>query len=545
MHKSPSKLTVISLALLTLNAHAAITEFSQSGTTGTFQAGSSSLSSTANLAGSGNTYNYNSQFFTPGVSGTYTFGTSKANFDTVLIFYSGSFNPASPTTHVVALNDDSSGAQLGRGLVNAGNCASASWCSQLSANLTAGTNYYLVTTTFNAGTPISGTIWYYVDGVGVVGVGGAAAPSPPVTTSVFSSSSTQGNNPAFAAARIIDANSNLLNLFSSQVGNQAISNAASQTLPLLTAGTTAATRGAMLGINRIIQAKTDSNTGRASGDGFVGNNTLWMRPFASRADQDDHDGIAGYKAKTYGIVIGTDGNVSRALNIGAAFAYAKSDINGLSSIAPHNADVDIYQLIGYGSYALDARTAIDFQLDYGRNTNDGRRQIAFTSTVASSHYTTNTAHAGISLGRSYGLGADTTLTPSARIDYTWIKDEAYSETGADLLNLNVNSRSTEALVLGLDSKLTHQLNDQTTLVANLGVGYDTINKQNAITSAFAGAPSSAFVTYGMKLDPWLARGGFGAMYKLKNGFEITGRYDFEYRESFLNQTASANLRWAF
>lgn len=536
------RLTAIGLALITLHANAAVTEFSQSGTTGTFQAGSPNLSGTGDLAGAGNTYNYNTQFFTPTVSGSYTFGTSKADFDTVLVFYTGSFNPAAPTTNVVALNDDSGGAQSGRGLVNAGNCSTPTFCSQLTAPLTAGTNYYLVTTTYNAGTAISGTIWYYVDGVGVVGVGGAA---PVSSTSVLSSSSTLGNSPALGAARIIDANSNLLNLFSGQVGNQAVSNAATQTLPLLTGGASAATRGAMLGIHRIIQAKTESNTGRASGEGFVGNGTLWMRPFASRADQDDREGVAGYKSKTYGMVFGTDGNITRALNIGAAFAYAKSDINGLSSIAPHNADIDMYQLIGYGSYALDARTALDFQVDVGRNSNSGRRQIAFTSSVAASSYDTQTAHAGLSLGRSYALGSDTTLTPSARVDYTWIKDSAYSESGAGLLNLNVDRRSTDALLLGLDAKLAHQLNDQTQLLANLGAGYDTLNRQSSITSAFAGAPAASFVTYGMKLDPWLARGGLGAVYKLKNGFEVTGRYDFEYRESFLNQTASANLRWAF
>ncbi len=543
-HLNKLALRPIALGIFALsaNAHAAITEFSATGTTGTFQAGSSTLSSVSDLSGTGNTYNYNSQFFTPGATGTYTFGTSKANFDTVLIFYSGSYNPASPTTNAVALNDDSRGAQNGRGLVNAGTCATATWCSQVTANLTRGLNYYLVTTTYSAGTPITGIVWYYVDGVAAVGVGGAA---PPSSTSVYSSSLAMSNNPALNAARVIDANSNLLNLFSAQSGDPAVSNAASATLPLFTAGASAATRSAMVAINKTIDARNDNNAGRASGDGFLGNKYLWMKLFATRADQDDRDGVAGYKATTYGMVFGSDGNLSPALSIGAAFAYAKSDINGNSAVAPQSANVDIYHLIGYGSYALDARTAINFQADFGQNTNKGRRQIDMTSSIASAHYASNTAHVGTSLSRSYGFGTNTIVTPSARIDYTWIKDKGYTETGADILNLTVGSRTAEALVVGLDTKLAYQLNDQTSLVGNLGVGYDTLNKRNSITAEFAGAPGAAFVTYGMKQEPWLARGGVGAVYKLKNGFEITGRYDLEYRESFLNQTASANLRWAF
>lgn len=364
-------------------------------------------------------------------------------------------------------------------------------------------------------------------------------------TNVSNSSAATGNATARGAAGVIDANPDLLALFAAQTTDKQVSDAATQTLPLLTGGTTAAVRSAMSYVNGIVQARLDHASGRASGDSFLGDKNVWLKPFASRADQNDRGGVAGYKADAYGVAGGVDGTLSPALRVGGAFAYVSSDIDGKSAVAPQSNDVSIYQLIGYGSYALDDRTDINFQADVGRNTNKGRRQIAFTSSVASSHYDSRTAHVGLGIGRAYALSGSTTLTPSLRADYIWIKDKSYSETGAGLLNLNVSSRSTDALIVGIDSKLAHQLNDQTTLTANLGIGYDTINKRDAISAAFAGAPAAAFVTYGMKADPWLARGGFGAVYKLKNGFEITGRYDVEYRESFLNQTASANMRWSF
>lgn len=364
-------------------------------------------------------------------------------------------------------------------------------------------------------------------------------------TSVYDSSSLLNNSIAFSAARAIDATPGLLSLFDNLNSDREVSNAAKQTLPLLTGGTTATVRSTMNVVNGIVQARLDHVNGRASGDSFLGDRNVWLKPFASRAEQDNRNGVAGYTADTYGLAGGVDGTLSPALRIGGAFAYAASDVNGKSSDAPQSNDVAIYQLIGYGNYALDDRTDIHFQADVGQNTNKGRRQIAFTSSVASSNYDSQTAHVGVGIGRSYALSGSTTLTPSVRADYTWIKDMAYNETGAGLLNLNVASRSTDALVVGIDGKLSHQLNDQTTLIANLGVGYDTINKQDAITASFAGAANAAFVTYGINPSPWIGRGGVGAVHKLKNGFEITGRYDVEYRESFLNQSASANLRWAF
>ena len=546
----------VSLAIFSGHAQAAITEFSQTGTTGTFQTGGPTIGSNLSfLNGTGNSYNYNSQFFTPASSGTYTFGTSSAAFDTVLIFYTGAFNSANPSANAVAINDDSSGAQSRRGLVNAGNCGgSTNNCSQLTANLVAGTNYYLVTTTYRAGTSITGTVWYYVDGVGIVGVGGnpatpdtpVAPPPPPPRATVTNSSQAMSNNPALGAARIIDANTNLNNLFIGFAGNnQATSNAATQTLPLLTGASQVAAGATLGGINRIVQARIENNRGMSSGDDFQGDKNVWMKSFGSWANQGDRDGVAGYKANTYGAVIGADFAVSSAIRLGGAFAYANSNVNGNSTIAVQSAKSDIYQLIGYGSYSLDERTEINFQADIGHNANKGQRTIAFTSTVASSSYGSDTAHVGLGLGRDYALSSQTTLTPSVRVDYTWIKDQSYSETGAGLLNLNVTGRTTQAFVIGTDLKLAHQFNDQFTLLTNLGAGYDTLNSQNSITAAFAGAADAAFVTYGIKPSPWMGRAGVGAVYETKNGMKITARYDTEYRQSFLNQTASLKARWSF
>ena len=354
----------------------------------------------------------------------------------------------------------------------------------------------------------------------------------------------QGDTGTAGRIHIIVNSSVMTALFDGIASTLQFGNAISQTSPLLTGNSQLATQNALDNFNHVIQDRLNGNRGMSSGDGFSADRHLWVRPFGSWANQDNQDGVSGYTADTIGFAAGIDGMLSSALRLGGALGYAKVKVDSQSSAAPQSLDVDVYQLIGYGRYSLDSRTGIDFRAHAGLNTNQGSRQIAFTSTVASSSYDSQDFQLGASINRTYALGEKTNVIPSLRIDYTWINDDSYSETGAGLLNLNVNSRSTDALVVGADARVIHALSEGISLMGDLGVGYDTINKQASITSTFAGSPDATFVTYGIDPGPWLARGGFGFICKSGDGVEVSARYDAFFREGFLSQTASVQLSWA-
>jgi len=361
----------------------------------------------------------------------------------------------------------------------------------------------------------------------------------------------QGNNPATGAARAIDAIKSsdptgpVASLFVPFTTNEQVNTAVSQTLPLLTGGSQVAASAALTGINRVVQARIESNRGLSSGDAFYGDKKFWMKPFGSWADQDDRKGVSGYKANTSGLAFGADATVSDETRLGLSFAYAKASVDGNSSVAPNSAKVDVYQLIGYGSHAFDADTELNFQLGIGQNKNKGQRQLVSFGTTAVADYSSLTATAGAGLGRTYSLGEATRFTPSIRADYTWIKDKGYTETGAGALNLDVKGRTSDELILAVDGKVVHETGAGTTLTANLGVGYDVLNQQASITAAFAGAPGAAFTTQGLDPSPWVLRGGLGMVKTMQSGMELTARYDAEYRRDFLNQSVSVKLRWAF
>jgi len=370
-------------------------------------------------------------------------------------------------------------------------------------------------------------------------------------TTVLTSVTNQSNTPATGAAATLDAIINsdptgsIGSLFGRLTTEQKVSDATSQTLPLLTGDSAVATRGALSGINRVVQARIEGNNGLSSGDSFYGDKNVWLKPFGSAASQDDSGGVSGYKARVYGIAGGVDGTLSNTTRLGAAFAYANAAVDSNSANAPQATRVDVYQLIGYGSTSLDANTELSYQGGIGNNTNKGRRELSSFGLAADSSYRSQSLHAGIGLGRIHPMNETTSFTPTVRVDYTQVKDDGYTEAGAGVLNLVVNGRTSEQLIYALDGKITHTLSPATTLNVNLGVAYDAKAKQSSITAAYAGAPGLAFTTRGMNVEATTYRLGVGLVSKNAMGLEVTGRYDVEARAGYTNQTLSAKVRWAF
>ena len=371
------------------------------------------------------------------------------------------------------------------------------------------------------------------------------------TPSVEQIVTTQGNNPASPAARALDQSfarnpdSALAAHFVGLTGDQQVSDAVTQSMPLLTGASMGATTNAMSSVNRVVQARQDSNSGLSSGDSSLQEEHLWIKPFGSWADQNERNGVAGFDANTYGLAIGADAAVSEAARLGVAFAYAHTDVDSRSSIAPQSLKVETFQLIGYASYNLQPDTEINAQLDIGQHNNEGKREMPFANTTARSDYSSYSAHAGLGLGHTLRFSNTLTFVPSVRADYTWLGDPSYHEKGAGALDLKVDSRDAEELVFALDGKLNYLVASNTVLSANIGAGYDVINEQTSITSLYAGDPSAGFTSRGADPSPWRARAGLGLTHSLANGTEVSLRYDAESRSDFLNQGASVKARWAF
>jgi len=325
--------------------------------------------------------------------------------------------------------------------------------------------------------------------------------------------------------------------------NDQVNQAVSETLPLLSGASQAAARSAIGDINRVIEARLRSTNGLSSGDSYADKN-VWLKPFGSWTDQENRNGTDGFDANIAGVAFGLDGEVVSGTRLGLSFAYARADVDS-NSTWTNSADIDVYQLTGYGSYQLADDIQVDFHVGGGMNRNDGHRALPSFGVVAKSDYDSTTAIAGAGISRTYQLDTRLHFTPSVRADYTWIKDDDYTEKGAGALDLDVNGRTADELIVALDGLWNYELQPGTFVDFNLGVGYDMLSDRYVITSAYAGAPGAAFRTEGIDPSPVLLRGGLGLTHNVSDNTEVTLRYDVEHRTDFLNQTASLKVRWTF
>lgn len=356
----------------------------------------------------------------------------------------------------------------------------------------------------------------------------------------------QGNSTAVSVGRLIENNATLGAIFdgANLITDRHINTAISQSLPLFNGAGARVSHSVMGDISRVVQSRLDAQRGLASGDDAVGRQ-VWMKFFGSWAHQNDRENISGFSAETSGMTIGTDRMVSDSLRLGGAFSYAQANVNSNASVAPQSAKISLFQLAAYGNLALDESTDLRFQLGAGRNNNKSTRNVAFVGDIASARYDSTTLYLGTALSRTIALGARTTLTPSLRADYARVRDEGYQESGAGPLNLSVQGRTAEQLLLGVDTKLGYRLDKRSSLSANAGIAYDALAKRDNLVAAFASVPDTTFIATGAKPQPWSLRGGVGYAYTTDGGTEINLRYDADVRQGFLNQTASLKALWMF
>ncbi|MDI1260543.1 autotransporter domain-containing protein [Aquabacterium sp.] len=320
--------------------------------------------------------------------------------------------------------------------------------------------------------------------------------------------------------------------------------AVSQTLPTIVGAAAQAGITALHSMNKVIQSRIESNQGLSAGNAGP-DRYVWVRALGNWSEQDDHNNVSGFDSSTGGLVFGVDAPVNDRIRAGAAFTYAKSSIDSKSSTAPSAVDVDTYELVGYASYNIDPQTDINYQVDIGQNKARSIRQISFMGTQAQADFDSLALHGSVGIGRVMSLAPKTSVTPSVRLDYTIMRTDGYTETGAGPLNLQVEDQTYREFLVTADLKLSHQFEQGVKLIANGGLGYDTINKQAKTTTTFTGG-GPAFVTDGLKVSPVFYRAGIGLVKETQQGVEYSARYDMEGRSSgYLNQTVSAKVRWAF
>ncbi|WP_443115190.1 S8 family serine peptidase [Herbaspirillum seropedicae] len=330
--------------------------------------------------------------------------------------------------------------------------------------------------------------------------------------------------------------------------------AASQTLPRNFSDN--AIRGVLASLDRVIATRLDlgnlagSATGTGSGLGYGeagGDRQVWLMPFESRTNQGDRDGDSGFSASTWGMATGAEMAWDSG-RVGLSYAYASTSASGNTAItgAGSRSRIESNLVALYGSVPL-GKLALSWQADAGWNSNRLAREMQFGGLhrIASSRYHTWSAHLGANVSHTLPLSEALSVVPALQLDYTRLQSPSYAESGAGDLSLSVQGKRTQALLLGVGTRLNYALSTTSQISTHVGASYDVINDRGDLVATYAGTPGQAFTAPGSARSAWLFKAGVSYRFQLTTEADISLRLDAEGRSGFINQSAALKASWRF
>ncbi|MFV3077647.1 autotransporter outer membrane beta-barrel domain-containing protein [Niveispirillum fermenti] len=270
----------------------------------------------------------------------------------------------------------------------------------------------------------------------------------------------------------------------------------------------------------------------------------WGRAFGNRARTSDDGNNPGFRHRMAGGVAGVDYGMSDEFRVGFAVGYADSKVTGRRDSG--RASIDSYYVGNYLGWSQDG-LFIDAQAGLTFSNYETTRVVTVgTATrTASGETDGKSIGAGVEAGYRVDLGG-TLLVPSAFLRYDDSDADAFTETGADFLNLSVDSDSHAALRGGLGLRLSHPvaLDGGGTLLPELSArwehdlskpGYNTrqslLGQDFVVRAAEPGRDTAVL--------------GGGLALALPNNVRLTARYDAALSADRTQHGLTAQVRFAW
>ena len=280
--------------------------------------------------------------------------------------------------------------------------------------------------------------------------------------------------------------------------------------------------------------------------GNTANTGFWLKMLGSTITQNQQGSYDGYKTNAYGVVVGFDRRVTHDLILGFDLAAATARVNQADFRDGDSTRINDYQITAYGSYDFTHEWYLDGSLNYVMNNYSGTRATALDR-IASSNY--DGKQYGASLGTGYKINVfdKTTFIPTASIAYNRLKQDAYSETGAGSIGLNVQGQSYGFARLGLGARLLSEFSLRETIFRpeiDFNWYHNAGSLSKNVVSSFIGG-GDTFVTPSVSLDSNYANVGLGLGIQATSSTDILIRYDLTTSSGFNSNTGSLTGRYVF
>jgi outer membrane autotransporter protein len=275
--------------------------------------------------------------------------------------------------------------------------------------------------------------------------------------------------------------------------------------------------------------------------------SAWMSGLAGLGSVQGNTNASTLTYSMGGAAVGIDYRLDPRFLVGLGVGYASGTqwVNSFMGQGWSNA----VSLAAYGSFT-QAGFYADALAGYAYLGNQLQRQIQVPNLQARTANGSTGANQFLSqIETGYKLGlwqTALTVTPFGRVQFSTTTQNAFAESGAQSLNLNVAQQTTNSLrsVLGADIGSSIPLANQRRLdlALRLGWQHEFANTARPITAAFAGAPGAAFTVYGATPTRDAAIVGLSAATTVADATQIYLRYDGMLGSGTDNHAVTAGLR---
>lgn len=297
---------------------------------------------------------------------------------------------------------------------------------------------------------------------------------------------------------------------------------------------------------RLQLAFNDERSGVSSGQ-QVGKIAVWARGFGSSTTRDATSTYEGYNSTIWGLMAGGDMKIgSSDFRVGAGLGYSWNKLSSRGAPAASSADVGTFHGVIYGGYDNGTWYA-DAQVGMGLATNETKRATTAAPNTATAKFDSQQYQVRIGGGYRIAAGEGFEVTPNAFLQHTWLRSDAYRETGLGAMSLSVNSQSDDATVGAIGVRVARNfVIDKGVLTPELRLGYlhNWASASNS-TASWVGAPGSMFSIGGPNLSEGNLMAGAGVTFLGSQSFSLTGNYDYVGNGNLNNHQGTIQVKVGF
>jgi outer membrane autotransporter protein len=262
--------------------------------------------------------------------------------------------------------------------------------------------------------------------------------------------------------------------------------------------------------------------------------------------QHGSDGYAGFDYQTAGLTLGYDCAPNDRLLAGVDLGYTKTHLD--IDDAQGDGSFDSYYASLYGTYLIE-RSYLEAVLSYSRLRYENTREI----TVGSIDQSAQSDHDGNAFSLLVGGGRmfphkQWVFQPFTSLLYTYLEEDSFGESGADGMDMKVDSHQTSSLISQLGLRVAGDIptaNGKLIPEVSAAWEYNFDIDNRDITASLTSSPTEPFTVPGQEIDRNSAVLRAGITYIGKGGITTSLKYSADLGGDHSSQALSGQISIPF